>query len=154
MFSVIKLNETFSKKEVMDTIEYALNCESEVDENDESANKLTKFPDIPLSVNDKDKQQKENSNQTSKENSLEPSNPSIAGIIAKESARNSKRSTPQPEFTVEEIMNNSDILEQAMKCCKFALSALEFEDSDTAIKELEEAIKLVKTHKDQKSNQS
>ncbi|GME84522.1 unnamed protein product [Ambrosiozyma monospora] len=45
---------------------------------------------------------------------------------------------------VEQMMRNDEIISLAQKKAKFAISALNYEDVETAIKELQEALKLLK----------
>lgn len=49
------------------------------------------------------------------------------------------------EVNVEEILESSEIYSKAQKHSKFAISAMNYEDTPTAIKELEEALRLLKT---------
>ncbi|OWB79520.1 hypothetical protein B5S32_g3742 [[Candida] boidinii] len=48
---------------------------------------------------------------------------------------------------LEKQMAADDILSSATKCCKFAISAINYEDADTALKELNEAVRLITEYK-------
>ena len=49
------------------------------------------------------------------------------------------------EVNVEEILESSEVYSKAQKHSKFAISAMNYEDTPTAIKELEEALRLLRT---------
>ncbi|OUM54668.1 hypothetical protein BVG19_g4086 [[Candida] boidinii] len=48
---------------------------------------------------------------------------------------------------LENQMAADDMLSSATKCCKFAISAINYEDADTALKELNEAVRLITEYK-------
>jgi len=54
-----------------------------------------------------------------------------------------KQSTPVTKFDVSQIIESGEIYNKAQKHAKFAISAMNYEDKDTAIKQLNDAIALL-----------
>ncbi|GMG49989.1 unnamed protein product [Ambrosiozyma monospora] len=83
-----------------------------------------------------------------------PKIPTVADLIAQKSSTTTSTnpnpvqvSKPMDLETLEKQMENSELLNSASKCCKFAISSINYEDVDTALNELQEAVKLLELYK-------
>lgn len=74
---------------------------------------------------------------------------SPASIVASQSAEKRKTAPENPPDlkSLEKRLDNSGPLESAKKCCKFAISAIQYEDVETALDELKEATTLLENFK-------
>lgn len=79
--------------------------------------------------------------------SLTAAPPSAASLIAKQPRR---QDPPKPVDleSLELQLNNSQLLDNAAKCCRFAISAIGYEDISTAIDEVKESLKLLETYRE------
>jgi vacuolar protein sorting-associated protein VTA1 len=70
--------------------------------------------------------------------------------VSRPARRHSSTSSSSKHITKQEVqhmMNESEVVSAAQKNAKFAISALNYDDMDTAIKELREALSLLETYK-------
>ncbi|VEU22347.1 DEKNAAC103683 [Brettanomyces naardenensis] len=74
--------------------------------------------------------------------------PTPASIVAKKSSERAPVQVNQPVDleTLEKQLSNEELLHSATKCCKFAVSAIEYEDISTAIDELKESVRLLEEY--------
>ncbi|ODV95128.1 hypothetical protein PACTADRAFT_16666, partial [Pachysolen tannophilus NRRL Y-2460] len=77
--------------------------------------------------------------------SLSPSSP--AANSSSPTTSGPTTSEPMTVKDIEDQLKKNELLAQASKCCKFAISALSYEDCDTALNELQEAIHLIQNFK-------
>lgn len=137
MMDIIKLTETeaFSQESIKDTIKSAL---AETSDNEETSDSQDLFPKIPTALGKKDAGADKSS---SKEFITKKDDASSVKSVAGLTSKSPKEETP---LSVPELIRNDALLSEAKKRCKYAISALEYEDGSTALEELEDAIKFVK----------
>ncbi|GME74198.1 unnamed protein product [Ambrosiozyma monospora] len=107
----------------------------------------------PSSIPEKNSTPNPTATATARSRSI-PEVPTVADLIAKKSSI-ANATNPNPVHvskpmdleTLEKQMENSELLNSASKCCKFAISSINYEDVDTALNELQEAVKLLELYK-------
>lgn len=117
----------------------------------------SKFPKPPVET--KDKKEYDIGEKSKLDTNIQPKNEiqrepqasieiTPASIVASKSAKENslKKESPPDLQSLEKELDNSGLLESAKKCCKFAVSAIQYEDVDTALDELQEAMNLLKSY--------
>ncbi|CCH45152.1 Helicase domino [Wickerhamomyces ciferrii] len=132
-------NKPISNEDIEKVLKFALN---EPDEDDE---KEIKFPELPTSIpNDQieneDEKEEEEEELEKREEDIEDEEQSLS---------DSKPIHKQLEKEdIEQFLQDGELLNNASKNAKFAISAINYEDVDTAIGQLNKSLHLLQQYKD------
>ncbi|ODV87898.1 hypothetical protein CANARDRAFT_54411 [[Candida] arabinofermentans NRRL YB-2248] len=88
----------------------------------------------------------ENDDSNAKKQLLDTTTPTAADLVAKTSKYKAPSESKTDLKTLEKQMSHEDMLNSASKCCKYAMSAINYEDIKTALLELKEATKLLESY--------